>query len=368
MLNSKLPKIVYLFGAGATHAEKLLECKIKKTGLNKIGDPKTGLLAGEVSERVVKKLLKNEPDTLNYYGITEFSLSDFSLALGEKDIDIELLISLLETIKGEISENHVKTCRKYFRDDISKNLFIGKKIISPKLYSSLIEWHDLEDSKEIFLGFLTLNYDWILEKSFKLTNTKINYGFNVQIDKSLGVPDKSKEKYLLKLHGSFDWYFNSDINKIIVSSMVPKKRATTVQWIPPRLNKEYLDYPYNIIHGKAFELLAGCDILRVIGCSLSRNDIGLISLLFKIQASKYTKPYLIEIIDSDERRKKLVKRLGLLLSFDESFYGKDEWTRLDKHMSKNHFLDWLYYKVMNTPTRKISGTTYLKNVKEWAKL
>jgi hypothetical protein len=47
------------------------------------------------------------------------------------------------------------------------------------------------------------------------------------------------------------------------------------------VNKNYLAPPYNFIWGRAFELLVKCDILRIVGCSLSQNDTGLVDLLFK---------------------------------------------------------------------------------------
>lgn len=362
MPNIEPQKIVYLFGAGATHAEKTLECKIKKVDyLKKKDELKLGLLAKEVSERVIKKLLKKEPEFLKNFGITEFSL--YQNPLGAPCIDVELFISLLEAIKIDEVEEKAKKVRDYFRNDIYDNLFINGKLIHPRLYSALIELHNLIKDKEELIGFLTLNYDSIFEKSFKLTKNWFDYGLDVE-KKSLYFPHKPSQIPLLKLHGSFDWHLSSNVDKIVISS---DGKTETMQWIPPRLNKEYSNYPYNIIHGKAYELLAQCNILRVIGCSLNQNDIGLISLLFKTQ-HKGSDPYLIEIIDDEKRLQELIKRIGMLLSFDESFYRKGGWTELERNASKNHFLDWLYYQVENTSNIRLFRTKYLKNIKRWANL
>ena len=128
MPNSKPQKIVYLLGAGATHAEKQLECKIKESELDKGGEPNNGLLARHISERVIKKLLKTKSGSkvLKEYGVTK----DYgSGPLGKPEIDIELFISLLETNKTETTEDHARLLREYFRNDICQNLTIGKSKI-----------------------------------------------------------------------------------------------------------------------------------------------------------------------------------------------------------------------------------------------
>jgi hypothetical protein len=367
MSNTKPQKIVYLFGAGSTHAEKLLERKIRGTKLYKDGSIKDGLLARDVSKRVIDKLLKDEPKILNDHGITESSLK-FS-PWGAPYLDIELFISLLEMIKTDKSEKEARVVRRYFREDITNNLFIGEKLIIPRLCSSLIEWHDLDESKEKLVGFLTLNYDSTLEESFKIKDKNIDYGFDVRIGKPSGPCDNPDKEYLLKLHGSFDWRFASNDNEIIISSI---RNPNEMQWIPPGLNKEYLNYPYNIIHGKAYELLRQCNILRVIGCSLSQNDLGLISLLFKTQKPKRSNPYSIEIIDGSDKPMESFKRLGMFLSFSESFYEsyyvKDKQGNLINKSTNNPFLDWLHYIIINTPNIDISKTKYLKKVEKWVNL
>lgn len=357
-------KIVYLFGAGATHAEKLLQFRILKKGLNNIEEKKFGLLARHVSKRVFERFIETNPIEAQYYGITKYSIDEPSGFDILEHGDIELFISLVESLKTEISEKHAILLRRYFREDILKNIFINNKQIIPQLNSSLIELHELNNKKEKILGFLTLNYDPIFEKSFKIKKIKIDYGVAVNNQGSMDFTSKSDKQYLLlKLHGSFDWYLKPDINKISISS---GDKAEDSLWIPPRLNKEYLNYPYNLIHGKAFELLRQCDILRIVGCSLNQNDTGLISLLFRTQKLR-NRPYSIEIINAPNALLDIKKRLGLMFSFSESFYDNDKWEQLERNPD-NPFLDWLYHNVINASDDSLRNTSYLKNVKRWINL
>src|SRR2546423_1805134 len=70
--------------------------------------------------------------------------------------------------------------------------------------------------------------------------------------------------------------------------------------ITPGIRKNYLELPYNFIWGRALRTLINCDVLRVIGCSLSQNDLGLVDLLFKAHLSRKQKqPLEIQIINRD---------------------------------------------------------------------
>jgi len=74
------------------------------------------------------------------------------------------------------------------------------------------------------------------------------------------------------------------------------EKKKTIPIIPIGINKNYLFPPYNFIWGKAFEILIQCDTLRIIGCSLNQNDLGLIDLLFKAHMER-NKQITMEIID-----------------------------------------------------------------------
>jgi len=354
MPDSDKKNVVYLLGAGVTHSEKQLECKRRGVNIQSYGrrNENIGLLARDVSKRVVDRLLKKTPDLLSNHGITESLLCDS--VWGGAPLDIELFISLLEAMKTEKSEDQAREVRKYFREDIYTNLKIGKKLIKPRLTPLLIKWHR-HIPEEKLTGFLTLNYDSTLEESFKIVKQSFDYGFDINDNSSHS--DNLEAPYVLKLHGSFDWSFTRTKNKIHVSSLI--KNSDDAQWIPPRLNKEYLNYPYNIIHGRAYELLCQCDILRIIGCSLNQNDMGLISLLFKTQRPKRSTPYSIEIVGNPDRPKKLFDRLGMVLTFEDSFY----YSYPPEDHTDNYFLDWLRYKILGTPNS--TKDRLLKKLDEW---
>jgi len=364
MTNGHIPKIVYLFGAGATHAERVLACKLKRTGLNGTGGIERGLLARDVSKRVIDNLLIKSPKLFDKYDITPSTLSP--LVPPSPDIDVELLISLLEMINTTQAHQDALTIRESFKKDICDHLSVGGDRIQSKLFSSLIEWHTrTENNDEKLLGFLTLNHDSELENALKLVDEKFDYGVNIKTAGHLEYPHELGSPFLLlKLHGSFDWELDSITKRIILSS---NASSGTLQWIPPSLNKEYLNYPYNIIHGKAYELLTDCDILRVIGCALSKNNIGLISLLFKTQHKK-PKPFTIEIVGNRGGVRRLTKKLGIFMEFEEQFYDKyDKWLSENGAESGNYFLDWLSYKIASAPKVNVSNTTYLKQVPQWIK-
>lgn len=367
MTDSDKKKIVYLFGAGATHAEKVLACKLKgievdEDGISSKDGKSIGLLARHVSKRVVDQLLadKRNSKILLDRGINRDSLYNRGELGKEPYFDIELLISLLEAIKTEKSARHARILRRRFRQDILENIKLGKTI-EPKLYSALIEWHNY-NTKEELIGFLTLNYDSMIEKSFELVEEKFDYGF--EIDSVVELPHEVGKRYLLKLHGSFNWYFDSNKNKIKISD---KHKSDEMQWIPPGLNKDYLNYPYNMIHGKAYELLGRCQILRIVGCSLNQNDLGLISLLFRTQKSRQQNAYSIEIIDGPGKPQNFFQKLGMFLYFKNTFY-ESFFVKGSKFAPKNSFLDWLYFNIVNISKSDISDTKYLKHIEKWANL
>jgi hypothetical protein len=131
--------------------------------------------------------------------------------------------------------------------------------------------------KENLLGIISLNYDDILDQAEK-TFYRRDPNYCHTSTKGIGVP-------LLKLHGSFNW-----------TNMKIYEKVKAIPIIPLGINKNYLAPPYNFIWGRAFEVIARCDVLRVIGCSLNQNDVGLIDLLFKAHLER-SKQIEIQIID-----------------------------------------------------------------------
>jgi hypothetical protein len=73
-------------------------------------------------------------------------------------------------------------------------------------------------------------------------------------------------------------------------------------WIPPTILKESKSYPFNKLAGHAYELLSRhCDVLRVVGSSLTQNDWNIISIVFNAQRHRESRklpPFRIELIMS----------------------------------------------------------------------
>ena len=260
-------KVVYLFGAGSTQA------------VLKAISPEKGLLTPDIQE-VIKQYSPRGLDKRIWNEL---------ITIG----DIEHLISVLESQHNYSASEHVK---KYYQKaimELSRNFSTNP----PKnnLYSVLIDLHlNVDGLEEELVSFMTLNYEDILERTIKVHfKREIDYIITTVKHKSNG-----KEPIrVFKLHGSFNW-FNS--RPIQIRKMTSIASGNTL-WIPPGVEKRKENYPFNLLWGKAFEELMKCDVLRIVGCSLSRNDWGLIPILYTVQTFNETDNKIeIEIVDYPE--------------------------------------------------------------------
>lgn len=256
-------KIVYLFGAGATQA------------VVKSVDSTKSLLSPDIQEEIQKYSSR---------GIDEIVWNE----LISTDRDVEHLISVLDTQNNySISEK----VRGYYHNAIVKLSKDLSKDPPINLYSALVDYHNIKGLPERLEALITLNYEDILEQSIvKHFGYDINY-----IIKTSKVQKKKKTAIkIYKLHGSFNWY-NS--RPIALKKMTSLRHKDTL-WIPPGVDKRKDNYPFNLLWGKVIEDILHCDVLRVIGCSLSRNDWGLIPILYTVQKfNRHKKPIQIEVID-----------------------------------------------------------------------
>jgi hypothetical protein len=257
-------QVVYLFGAGATHAElRDLEPDLADQG--------QGLLINDVSTRVIEKARKRS----DY-------IRDVEMVSGTSgSLNIELLISLLESAKITNWARKTDTLKQLVKRDIRSILTAPRKRMF-YLHRGLLELHKhaRTASKERLSGLISLNYDDVLDDAYQEHFGAPNYCFSLD---SASVSAGALP--LLKLHGSFNW---SD------TQLTGRKRS--VEIIPLGSAKTYLHIPYAFIWNRALEVLTRCDVLRVIGCSLNQNDAHLIDLLFKAHLER-AKPIEIEIID-----------------------------------------------------------------------
>lgn len=352
---SGINKVVYLFGAGATHAEKMYALRDKEV------DPDEkkllraeGLTNAEVSLRVLTRLLDDDEtlQLISRYGLDKNSLrypSEY------KYIDIEFLIALIESNKTEKSAEDAKIFRDYYRKDILDKLKYGDNKINPYLYCALLEWEKFNEKNEKVIGHLTLNYDTLFEDA--LANMKYDINYGLWIEK---MPQNANNKMMLKLHGSFNWFLNQETNKIQTENIENQGRSEP-QWIPPGLIKGYADYPYNLLFGRARELLVECNLLRIVGCSLSPNDFLFLSLIFGTQKLKRD-GYSIEIVNTPSAYQNVLQRLGFMLRFEELFYDTPRYGKLGLTPSENPFQDWLIFNSKTMPDEEYDNTKYLKTL------
>lgn len=353
---SETKKVVCLFGAGATHAEKMYALRNEKVLDEKKFLRAEGLTNAEISLRVLTSLLG---DNKTSYLISKYGLDENILKFpsDKKHIDIEFLITLIESNKTKMSAKDVGIIREYYRKDILDKLKYDGKEINPYLYCALLEWQKLNEKNEEVLGYLTLNYDTLFEKALVNIGHKINYGLFIEKRSQCA----NNETLLIKLHGSFNWFLNEETNKIQTENNEDQEKNEPL-WIPPGLIKGYVDYPYNLLLGRARELLVECNLLRIVGCSLSPNDPLLISLIFGTQKLKRD-AYSIEVIDSEKAYEGVLqKRLGFMLKLEESFYNDPRYEEWELSRTENPFRDWLVFNSRIMGPKELESTKYLKKL------
>lgn len=279
--------IVYLLGAGATIAEAQF------TGIEQ------DLSLKSVSEMVIEKA-KSHAETKDL--LENISKDDI--------IDIERYISLLEDMQIQNYVELAAKLRNMFCECMQSNLHPDGELISPVLMMALLQMHEIDEVKEMeeLKGVITLNYDNLLDHAFNEVFGSVNYG--ISCDCTCGTYRVSQESLpLIKLHGSFNW--RRGFPEIIIDEAYSGSQEE-MMWIPPGIEKERGRYPFNMLWGKAYELL-NCDVLRIVGCSLSLNDWGLTSLLFRTQLRGDPKDrYIIEIINSHDTGRRIRTENGYL--------------------------------------------------------
>jgi hypothetical protein len=277
-------KIVYLLGAGASQGELSL------------GEAPRPILMQDIVDGLSIKISKDEID----------SLSPVSNELGIEGIDVEHLITLYEA-SGTREHNEIaRELKKNFRKEIQDRINELGDTFSPQLYSVLLDMHLIDGLDEELVAILTINYEDLLERAMQSVHNSINYSIKVSNRHTSFIIDE-KSPPILKLHGSFNWKTENPI--AIVDSLADEE---DVLWIPPGVAKKRDIYPFSVIWGRARELLE-CDILRIIGCSLSRNDWELVSLLYTTQKLRTDrKSYRIEIISSPRTCEEIKKNYKYL--------------------------------------------------------
>ena len=155
MPNLTRPKIAYLFGAGSTHAEIV---NLEESPSDNFRD-RNGVLISQVSKRVIENAQNEARFKSNIEPISS-----------KEGANIELLISLIETNRIKNADWKVTYLKNLVEKDITKRL---SKTRMNKFYlnKGLLELHDNIDQYEELLGFITLNYDTVLDSTTLSNNT-----------------------------------------------------------------------------------------------------------------------------------------------------------------------------------------------------
>lgn len=336
MPNTDLKKIVYLFGAGSTQAE--LSSLLKEKLADQKFFEKNSLLTKDISKRVT-----SIAQTKSFFK----SIQVFSTPKGSSNI--ELLISLIEDNAHQIkhSARIAYELKRLVKKDIERVL--NRRDLKGKFYlhKALLELDKAKEANgEKILGYISLNYDSVLDEAYcEIRHTKKpNYCLPP-------FGDTTKQDIpLLKLHGSFNWKTKNKIVKILPT-------------IPLGVNKNYLQVPYNFIWGYAHQILEECDILRVIGCSLSQNDLRLIDLLFKAHLHKRAafEIHVISFDESGDEVKRNYQFFNKIKNFSEIFGVQGSNSKLGGG-SNDSFQKWLKLKAAELDEHTIKETTYLKKL------
>lgn len=328
-------KIVYLIGAGATQAE------VSYRGAKPLNLlMKSNLKLGEgVSEGVLKKCN-----------------ADSRALLDQDSGDIEKLISLLSGSGVQKFIKLAQDMRTAYFEEIRDRLAESKVIDNPALARALFEMHSIDQfatSHESLSGVITTNHDGLLQLASQQVFGGLNLGFPFKSSRFSCKTDEQSPP-ILQLHGSFSWRFDRPI------WIRPLKDNTRYEpntvWIPPTVLKEAKTYPFGKLAGRAYELLAQeCDVLRVIGASLTQNDWNILSLIFHAQLHQEfdnTNAFKIELIMSHKGGEWIGKECSFLRNLTSFGYltdGKfddflDENFKPDEQM-KNSFSYWLIQKL-----------------------
>lgn len=342
-------KIVYLLGAGATQAE-----------VDYLGAHPVNLLMRDspdregVASRVINRIRRQ-----------------WRLFLGENEgVDLEKLISLLSACGVDSLSGLADDIRRRYFWDIRNSLVTAGIINSPKLAKGLFQMHEIENFKkttEVMTGVITTNHDGLLQVASQQAFGEVNLGFPFASE-DLKPTDTNDTPPILQLHGSFTWRFAVPIKVHKLRGDSPYSPDTS--WIPPTILKESKNYPFNKVTALAYELLAKkCDVLRIIGSSLTQNDWNVLSLIFNAQRHREIvkgSAFKVELIVSDETGRGIAKQCSYLKNLtpigflsDGNFAPYKNKKKPIPSEMKNVFAYWLKEKIYYHRKRGDFGTANL---------
>lgn len=328
-------RVVYLWGAGATQAE-----------ISYLGARPINLLmrsSEELGEGVSSRVMERVGNIIRI---------DSDLG-----VDIEKLISLLASSGMAKYVKSAENVRAAYFEEICRNLVEAKISDQPSLALGLFQMHKrprFRESVEILTGMITTNHDGLLQVASQEIFGGVNLGFPFSSTDYIPLGDDLAPP-ILQLHGSFSWELDTPIKVLRLRDN--SRYSADAVWLPPSILKEAKNYPFNKMMGHAYELLSKkCDVLRIVGCSLTQNDWNILSLIFGAQRHKENfggSAFQIELITSHSRGKEIrddcsylrnVKPIGDLPEGRLADYKEKDHRDLPADM-KNSFAYWLGQKI-----------------------
>ncbi len=327
-MNGDRTQVVYLFGAGASHA-----C-VRDAGvplgilMQDLGEP--------LREHIREVVLPQYADP---------AIAALVNAVMGDETDVEQIITFLDQSVSGLHRRFAQDLRAAFEAVLTQRLQeIEAQAPQPpvNLYDAVLDLHDVAGFDEELRGILTVNYDGFLEAAIHQANGEVDFGIDLPRDAEV------RTYRLIKLHGSFGWTHSWPV-ELGVPELAPL-------WIPPGILKEKDEYPFNLLWGRARELL-DCDVLRIVGCRLGPNDWDLISLLFstrhtnsrtgqayRVRELGEKHPYLdpISLVEQERFGERLISELvgGEPRSYD--LLTPEEIEQLDRRQ-ENWFRLWLVH-------------------------
>ena len=263
-------RVVYLLGAGATQG-----------AVSFAGSPEKLIMPG-----LIDRLLERMHEQYALHFADHPGIGHLVNEVVDTKTDFEHLLTFLADTPSQRFQDFAESLKSVFSAVLRAALEKVRRDVGEQysdLYAVLVDMHQVKDSGESLAGFLTLNYDSILEHAI---HEKLDRGIDYGI-RTIG-NDAVDAIPVLKLHGSFSWRHSWPVEVV--------GEIEGGLWIPPGIRKAKADYPFNAIWGAARELL-DCDVLRIIGCNLGPNDWDLVSLLFTtMHGREAAPPYDVEVI------------------------------------------------------------------------
>jgi hypothetical protein len=298
-------KIVYLIGAGATEGAARFH-----------GYEKSLLMDGLLDDISVLLSRKRGKD---------MGWARNQLANGA---NLERLVSLYEYSGTSKHIRIAKALRDAFRISLENRIAEIENDFTPELFVALLDMHRVRRINEELTAIFTTNYEDLLERSIFKIYGKVSYPIQITSVRQTLRSSTTVPFFILKLHGSFNWKSAYPIFRTM-----PHDRSNDSLWIPPGVVKRKEAYPFNILWGRAKELL-DCDVLRIVGSSLSQNDWDLVALISIAQglSTSSKRPLRIEFINSLEAKNEIAGTHRYL-----DIVGMDEIPEIKDYVKKTYY-------------------------------